>query len=365
MENNRLILLEGLPGTGKSTNSYFLSIQLARNGSPVKWFHEVARPHPVLFFSEAGLTFGEYEAFLAAHPHAAPVLNRTAVLRKGSVGIDLLALEWDHLAEIGLKTLEALQKYDVWSFPLARYTEFALEKWARFTEKALEHEDEIYLFDSSVLQYQIYTYLLKNAPYWELERFVLKLMDIVKPLNPSLLYFYRENPGDTIDFLEALRGRQFMESIWERDKANPYYRDKPAGAEGHRRFLLDYALIARQLFDTVDCRKMSIEISGQDWDTYEDGILSFFGLKRISGPDALPPEGVYRNESLGREIGIRGRVMTDPDGTERLLTPKSAGEFYVQCLPVVLHFQGENELIISGGQICERWTTSGMRFLRI
>lgn len=64
MENTRLIMLEGLPGTGKSTNSFFLLMQLEREEKTVKWVHEVARPHPVLFFSEASLTKKEYDSIL-------------------------------------------------------------------------------------------------------------------------------------------------------------------------------------------------------------------------------------------------------------------------------------------------------------
>ena len=53
---NRIILLEGLPGTGKTTNSYMLFEQLVRNGRDVRWLHEVSQPHPTLFFSESCLT---------------------------------------------------------------------------------------------------------------------------------------------------------------------------------------------------------------------------------------------------------------------------------------------------------------------
>ena len=57
---NRVILLEGLPGTGKTTNSYRLFEQLVRNGREVRWLHEVSQPHPTLFFSEACFTKKEY-----------------------------------------------------------------------------------------------------------------------------------------------------------------------------------------------------------------------------------------------------------------------------------------------------------------
>ena len=53
---NRVILLEGLPGTGKTANSYRLFEQLVRNGCDVYWLHEVSQPHPTLFFSESCLT---------------------------------------------------------------------------------------------------------------------------------------------------------------------------------------------------------------------------------------------------------------------------------------------------------------------
>ena len=364
MENTRLIMLEGLPGTGKSTNSHFLSMQLDREGKKIKWIHEVARPHPVLFFSEASLTHEEYASFLKAHPHAGPALNRIAVFRKNTVGIDLLELEWTYMDALGTDAFQALQKYDVWTLPLDQYTGLALEKWAYFTEKALAAEDEVYILDSGIFQFQIFTYLLKNAPYQDIERFILNLIETVKPLHPSLLYFYREDANATLDFLEKLRGGQCMENIWMRDKAEPYYRDKPAGAEGTRRFLLDYAHIAKQLFHAADCRKRSIEITGQDWETYENEILSFLGTGRRPYPDALPPNGVFKNETLGYDMEINGLLMKDPNGTKRILTPKSGCAFYVQCLPVVLRFQGPDQITISGEQICERWTTSGTRFVR-
>lgn len=365
MENTKLIMLEGLPGTGKSTNSHFLSMQLEHEGKIVKWIHEVARPHPVLFFNEASLTYKEYSSILKAHPQSERILNQIAIFRKETVGIDLLDLEWNYSNDIGMSAFKDLQEYDVWTFPLDKYEDVALEKWAFFTEKALEKEDEVYILDSSIFQFQIFTYLLQNASNKKIEQFILKLIEIVKPLNPCLIYFHRENARDTIDFLEKLRGKQFMESIWERDKAKPYYNDKPKGMDGHKQFLMDYANIAKQLFDIADCRKTSIEITKQDWKTYEDEILSFLGVERKSYPNVLPSNGIFRNEDLAQDIEVNGLLMKDPKGTERILTPKSTCEFYVECLPIVLHFNGLDQIIISGEQICDRWTTTGTQFVRI
>lgn len=365
MENTRLIMLEGLPGTGKSTNSHFLSMQLPQEGKTVKWIHEVARPHPVLFFDEASLTYDEYQSIVNKHPQSERILNQIAVFRKQTVGIDLLGIEWNYIDEIGMNAFQALREYDVWTFPLGKYIEVALEKWAFFTETALKKADDVYILDSGVFQYQIFTFLLQNTPYKKMEQFILNLIKIVKPFNPALLYFYRENARDTVDFLEKLRGNEFLEHIWERDKAKPYYKDKPKGAEGHRQFLMDYADIARRLFDMADCRKLSIEITNQDWRAYEDEMLSFLGAERKPYLDVLPPNGIYRNEVLCLDFEVNELLMKDPYGKERILTPKSDCEFYVECLPVILRFDGLDRIIISGGQICELWTTTGTQFVRV
>ena len=90
MIDTKLIMLEGMAGTGKTTNSYFLQIQLERNKNKLKWIHEVARPHLTSFFDEAVLTYEEYSDFLKKYPKTVDILNKIAVFRKSTIGIDLL-----------------------------------------------------------------------------------------------------------------------------------------------------------------------------------------------------------------------------------------------------------------------------------
>lgn len=44
---NRLVLVEGLPGTGKSTTAHLLARRARANGFPATWFYEQVFPHPV------------------------------------------------------------------------------------------------------------------------------------------------------------------------------------------------------------------------------------------------------------------------------------------------------------------------------
>ena len=363
MTDTKLIMLEGMPSTGKTTNARFINIQLERNNINAKWIHEVAMPHPVLFFDEVGFTHDEYERFIKAYPKAADILNKIAVFKKSTVGIHLPEIEWHYMDIIGDEVYQALLEFDVWKFPLDVYKKFALEKWTHFVEKALKNRDEVYIIDSAIFQFQIFIFLFKNRPYEELQNFIDRIIEIIQPLNPCLIYLYRDNAEATIDYLEKDRGSAYLEYLWNRDKAQPYYQDKPEGAESFKQFLRDYSGMANLLFESFPANKISLEISDDNWTYREDKMLSFLDVNRISSPDAFPQNGVYTNEALGFVINVDGLSFTDPTGQIRKLIPKSHNEFYVDWLPTVLRFEAE-KIIIAGSQVCERWTTTGMTYTK-
>ena len=369
MIDTQLIMLEGLPSTGKSTNSDFLRMQLERNGKKVKWIHEVTRPQPTQFFSEACFSRDEYEMFLKAHPESAHVLDSIAVFRKNTVGIDLLEIEWNHADDISESVFDAIKQHDMWNCTLDKYKEAAIDKWEHFAETAMQDKGTIYILDSSIFQAQIFPFLWENAGYERLEIFVNKLCEIVKRMNPSLIYLYRENAEDTIDYLEKERGTQWLKNTWERDKSRPYYQGRSKSAEEFKQFLRDYANYAGLLFNSIDlgdCRKISVEISKSDWASYENKMLSFLEIENIQSPEFFPPNGVYRNEELSYEITVDGLMITDPDGNNKKLTPKTANEFYAECLPMILRFEDYEDfedserIIMTGTQINARWSTTGI-----
>ena len=363
MTDTKLIMLEGMPSTGKTTNARFINIQLERNNINAKWIHEVAMPHPVLFFDEVGFTHDEYERFIKTYPKAADILNKIAVFKKSTVGIHLPEIEWHYMDIIGVEVYQALLEFDVWKFPLDVYKKFALEKWTHFVEKALKNRDEVYIIDSAIFQFQIFVFLFKNRPYEELQNFIDRIIEIIQPLNPCLIYLYRDNAEATIDYLEKDRGTAYLEYLWNRDKAQPYYQDKPEGAESFKQFLRDYSGMANLLFESFPANKISLEISDDNWTYREDKMLSFLDVNRISNPDAFPQNGVYTNEALGFVINVDGLSFTDPTGQIRKLIPKSHNEFYVDWLPTILRFEAE-KIIIAGSQVCERWTTTGMTYTK-
>ncbi|MBP1992328.1 hypothetical protein [Paenibacillus eucommiae] len=365
---SKLILVEGLPATGKSTNSGIIRSQLEQNGYKARWIHEVARPHPTLFFYEASLSEQQYANYLQRFPQVKPYLDQITIQRKYSFGIDLLELEWNYLDQIGLQGYEELKKYDVWNFSLEPYIDAALEKWEDFIRIQSQKSDEIILLDSSIWQFQIYSFLLANASFTQIHNFLQKIYALLAVLQPTFIYFYRDDVEHTINELEAQRGTGFLEGIWARDQHNPYYQEqRPPGAAGYKEFLRDYSSWAERLFELIPFKKKAVEITEGNWGLYTKDILTFLDLEYVQNPvDAVPDSlmnGTYVNRKLNQHIHISGNTLITPTGARKKLVPRSEKEFYISDIPVILQF-ADNQIRIKGEQICERWTTYGTVFER-
>ena len=359
---NRVILLEGLPGTGKTTNSYRLFEQLVRNGRDVRWLHEVSQPHPTLFFSESCLTKEEYRLFTEKYPEAADMLGGIAEVRATTVGIDYLtAARRMPGQEKAAWYLELLQ-YDVMNFSLERYEPAALEKWEAFVNMAFRN-DTIYILDSSIFQYQIFTFLLNGTDYQRLAGFVHSIMNMLRPLRPALIYLYREKTEDSISFIEERRGMKDLESTWERDKERPYYRNKQQDVTAFFDFLKDYADCAARLYDESGCDKLRIEITAQTWDVYEKEMLRFLGIAHKKAPSCKAKDGTYVNTAIGASLSIKDGILTDPEGTKRRLSPKTPTEFFMEGLPEILCFEDES-VKLCGQQILPQWSETGTVYTR-
>ncbi|HYK73282.1 MAG TPA: hypothetical protein VEV44_09200, partial [Pseudoneobacillus sp.] len=343
-----------------------ITSQMESMGKKVRWVHEVARPHPTLYFDEACLLLEEYNDFLLKYPNAKKILDKVKIKRGNTISIDLLEVEWKYFDQIGSDTYEALKTYNVWNFSLEKYMEIALEKWEFFVDYVKQEPGVTFILDSSIFQFQIYTFLAKNAPIHLLKDFIIKLFTLVSSLHPSLIYLFRENVENSISYIERKRGVHFLEEIWKRDCHQPYYQDKPKGADGYREFLRDYHKIARELYYLVPFKKLAVDITMEDWHRCNSEIKGFLSIEEEKM--SFQPNyyyGLYTNEELDLYLEVRGDHIIDPAGSTKKIYPRSVNEFYIEDLPIILHFNSDERLTILGDQLIARWTTYGLEYRKL
>jgi hypothetical protein len=172
----KLIIVEGIPGSGKSTTARFIALQLERNGLKAKLFHESTFQHPILIENDIH------------HP-------------------------------------------DTWKNTY-------LENWNHFLEEQM-HSDSIFVMESVLFQSPIIHLLHLDVNQDEIIQFINQLYGVLTNMNCSLIYLYQEDPFIGINRMMAARGGEtWLENTYEKYKHDPYYVNRGlTGKELHLHFL--------------------------------------------------------------------------------------------------------------------------------
>jgi len=152
MNQTRLILVEGLPGTGKTTISGWIYRRLKRKGVPAK------------------------------------------VLREDDAG---MPGDWDIDADKHL--------------PASEYARRMLELWQHWAEN---HTDEgVLILDCAFMQNPLNEMMFRGAPDAQAEAYVRSIAAILEPYDPVCVYLRRESAQASIEFAQAAKGKGWASRV--------------------------------------------------------------------------------------------------------------------------------------------------------
>jgi uridine kinase len=284
--NNRLdtktIFIEGIAGSGKSTTAQLLYSNLHRHGYAVKLIHEFYRSHPI---------------------HE---LN----IEEPKIWISKTLANWHNLTDTLVKA------------------------------------NEIMIMDGTLFQCTIGVLLEMDVEVAVIRQYANQIPDILKPLNPILIYFYQN------DIERAIRtAYEQREDNWRRrvndfvSSARFFENRKLCGLDGYIEYNRVLRNITDNLYSEYDLRKISIENSDGDWNRYHHIIAEFLSVPLIE-PDNVQHSdyvGVYRHGESTRECLIRknhNRLEINGYYTiPKYLILKERDNFFVQGKPVELLFR--------------------------
>lgn len=201
----KLVLIEGLPGAGKSTHAGWADEILAGMGLETKLFLEGNLEHPADYDGVACFTEEEYRHLLSEYSTFAPAFEQNSV-RRGSH----FFLPYRKLREIdGMDFPEELAnlvfRNDIYELPFEQNAEWIVQKWIEFAQMA-ERQQAIYIFECCFIQNPLTVGLVKhNVPKEAIFRYVRRLEQAVQNLNPVVIYVDQEDVERT--FRKALEER--------------------------------------------------------------------------------------------------------------------------------------------------------------
>jgi thymidylate kinase len=303
MRPAKLILVEGMPGAGKSTLAHALLRQFEADGIAARWWYEEDSGHPVYCFHNmtelrqvvADLASGQHRRVIAA----------------------------------------------------------ALAQWRQFAANVSAGNEVVFL-DGCLFGYLTWSLFPFNVPEAEILDYVAQVAAILNDTQPCIAYIRSEDTAAAWQRLFAARGEDWATSAIVRATHSPYgERHKLTGFDGLIAYWQAYQAIADEAFARLPFPKLALgTANGQAH--FLSSALDFLGLDPRTEPVAPSAElsrhvGTYVGLDEAAEVRVE---VTLRDGELSLsgvphlwpqnrLIPLPSGEFAVDSFPFTVRFATE------------------------
>ncbi|MCM3124244.1 MULTISPECIES: hypothetical protein [unclassified Mesobacillus] len=189
----KLILVEGLPGSGKSTTAKLIHELLTENQVPAELYMEGNLDHPADYEGVAYFTEEEFEQLLKKSGSLSKVFQDRVTVKRGRHLLPYMKIKNELGSGFPDELLAAISKKDVYELPLEENIAVISESWEEFAKQAAA-EEKVYVFECCFIQNPVTVGLVKYGASDEATiQYVKKLAEAVESLNPLLVYVKQED----------------------------------------------------------------------------------------------------------------------------------------------------------------------------
>ncbi len=219
MVETKLILVEGLPGSGKTTTARFVADWLKQRGVETAVFLEGNLDHPADVESVACLDEQEYANLKAQFSAEADFLV-SQVVKEGDDYFFRYRYLQQTYPQLPQALVVALARYEIYELSAEKYRRLVRQRWQHFAESAAA-EDVTYIFECCFLQNPLTLFLGRhNEPVTAAQAFILELAAAVQALRPRWFYLHpgearttlvqaaQSRPQEWLDFVIAYHTQQ-------------------------------------------------------------------------------------------------------------------------------------------------------------
>jgi deoxyadenosine/deoxycytidine kinase len=229
MLDTQLIVIDGLPGSGKTTSIKWLAQQLEQCHIHADYLFEFDTAHPLWWY--------EYWD-----------------------GTDYRTPDFDNI-------------------PIETFIQNSLGNWRGFAD-SLQESDQLIVAESIFFQNATTMLLMGDADQNRLKKYAHEVQQLVRQLNPVLIYFHQIDPANSLRRTCAIRGPEFEQELLTNMESFPYLKSRNLkGLDGLSQLWLQSQQITDQLFEEYTIRKVAIENSTGNWTDYYQRILDFLQLE--------------------------------------------------------------------------------------
>lgn len=274
----KLILIEGLPGSGKTTTAQFVHEILTEMNIKSQLFLEGDLEHPADYEGVACFNKKEFDELLSTHENFSELL-RTRMIKKGNNYL----LEYRKIiSEDKLifpdEFMHTIVKKDIYELSLEQNRKLITKRWRKFTESALMGAD-IFIFDCCFIQNLVTIGMIKyGANKAEILSYVKELAAIVERLNPLLIYVEQNDLEHSFRKIVKERPKEWSEGFIEYYTNQGYGKEHDyKGVEGTLHVLKARRELEEEILNGINIAKQKVDNSSFNLNEYKQllfGILS-------------------------------------------------------------------------------------------
>ncbi|MEN8698131.1 hypothetical protein [Bacillus infantis] len=267
----RLILVEGLPGFGKSTTAQYTKEILEEEGKEVRLFLEGNLDHPADYDGVAYATEKEMEKLLKEAGGQAELIKPYTIEKEGYYLVQYEKMKRKYPGAFPDGLLDSIFRNDIYELPMKLHMELMEASWRSFADRAA-NEDAVYIFECCFIQNPLTIGMIKcNEPANEIMAYVKRLGETIKELDPLLIYLEQDDLESA--FRKAVKERpiEWSEGFTEYYTGQGYGLSRGwKGLEGTLKVLEARKQVELDTMEQLDLKKAVVNNSWFDPDSHKE-----------------------------------------------------------------------------------------------
>ena len=255
---HRLIIVEGLPCSGKSTTSKHIA---DRTGA--KFYDEGSGDHPADYEFHAFVKHSEFSKF---SPKEQELIKQAAVSRSDGYIISL--------KQFSGELFDKLLHYKIYDFlPWETESPIMLDKWKEFINAV--KPNELYVFNCVLLQNPMCETMMRfGFGTQKSSEYINSISEIIRPLDPFIVYLHNDNIRDSIEKTVSERGTDWLNGVIDYHCKGAYGKaEKLIGFDGYIKALEERQRRETEILRGLNVQYIIINNPNENWDKTYSRII--------------------------------------------------------------------------------------------
>lgn len=271
----KLIVIEGLPGSGKSTAAQKVYDILKEKGINTELYCEGNYNHPADFDGVAYFSSEDFNMLKQVHSTSRELLNELKVQYYNGYLIPYRKVIEEQRILFEKELFSDITKYDIYELSIDVHTELIVSRWNDFVNNYI-NKDKIVIFECCFIQNPVTVSMIRNNSSKDITMsYINRLAGKIMPLDPVLIYIEQDDINVSFNKAISERPKEWFEGFTNYYTNQGYgLSNNLKGLEGVMKIIEERIRLESDVYDSLKLAKYKINNSSFNIDLLKERINS-------------------------------------------------------------------------------------------